>query len=270
MKIFEMINELESFSLYKGKCLNDGIKVGSAENEITGVGITIYPTTDVIRKAKESKINFLIAQEPLICSLENTSYIKDDSIAPHHISINKINMLKEYGITLYRYNDYAHTMKEDISFEGFRKCLGLNGRKIIEKSEPTNYKNSKMVLDNPITAKELAKLIETKTGLKHVRIAGCHNKKGRKLVFCFGIAKNIIQELRENDFVVLGELTEFIEAELAHDYAEQGFNKAILILGHYGTEVCGMKLFSEKLSRKHSDISIKYLECGDSYLYTES
>lgn len=271
MKIFELISAIESYSVHNDRhIINDGVKVGDINREITGVGLTMFPSTNVIRKAKELGINFLIAHEPLIYGLENVSYNSDDFKSPHKISVNKINMLENYGITLYRYNDYAHAMAMDIFIEGFIKYLGLDGQVILGDFNPSNFKNYSYVLDKPLTAKELAKYIEKNLGLKHVRIAGCHNRKGTKVSFCFGIGKNIIQEMRNNDFVITGELSEFIEAELAHDYAEQGYNKALLILGHYGTEVSGIRLLSEKLATDHKNLLIKYLECGDTYRYTES
>lgn len=248
----------------------DGIKVGDGKAELKGVGNTMFPTTSVIKKCIEKGINLLIAREPLTYSLENGSYSKTDEGEFHQISKNKIKMLEDAGITLYRLHDSVDLIEKNTSFAGFIKYLGLKGQAKYGNHNPDNFSNDIFIFDTPITAKELSKLIEGKINIGYAKISGNPYTEIKSLAFCYGIGKNMANEIEKNDAVITGELCEFFEAELTHEYALQGYKKALIILGHYGTEVLGVKLVAETLKENFKDIKIEYIECGNSYSYSNS
>ncbi|MBQ7339655.1 MAG: Nif3-like dinuclear metal center hexameric protein [Clostridia bacterium] len=268
MKIKEFLDKILVCS--KNVSQVDGIKVGDASAELKGVGITMFPTTSVIKKCVEKGINLLIAREPLTYSLDNGSYSKTDEGEFHQISKNKIKMLEDAKITLFRLHDTLDVLEKNPTFEGFIKYLGLKGKEFYGNHDLENFTNDHFIFDSEITAKEFAKVIEEKTPLAHVKISGSANAKVKTFAFCNGIGRKLGEEIENNDCVITGELTEFFEAELTHEYAEQGHNKCLLILGHYGTEVLGVKLVAESLIEKFPEIKIEYIECGDSYSYVES
>lgn len=241
----------------------DGIKVGDGKEELKGVGITVFPTTNVIKKCVEKGINLLIAREALTYSLDEPGEI-------HQISKNKIKMLEDAGITLYRLHDSVDLIEKNTSFAGFIKYLGLKGQAKYGNHTGDNFSNDIFIFDTPITAKELSKLIEEKINIGYAKISGNPYTEIKSLAFCYGIGKNMANEIEKNDAVITGELCEFFEAELTHEYALQGYKKALIILGHYGTEVLGVKLVAETLKENFKDIKIEYIECGNSYSYSNS
>lgn len=262
MKIKDLILELKSLSYWTRERTCDIVVGGNVEKEVKKVGVCMFPTTDVIKKAIKLGVNFLIAHEGLIYTK-----VGDE---PHHIGKEKLSLLEKGDITVFRFHDLAHTMIPDLIFEGGVKMLGLKGKIDCDFIHGGVFPTNRFILDEPITARELAKIIEKNYNVPHVRIAGELDKKGRIIACFFGSGGFVMKELEKVDFVLTGELCEFREAELARDYAEQGYNKAIIVIGHAGSEYAGMKLFTEKLKEKYTEFPIHYIECGDSYTFTDT
>lgn len=261
MKIFEIIEDLiKNVQLHEtvsNTC--DTLKAGSADKEITGVGLAMFATPDVLREAASQNINFLIVHEPIF-------YNHTDAEIPYSIGYEKKKLIDDLGITVFRFHDYAHSMKPDLIYEGQTKYMGIPG-----KCESGNrFGINRFVLDEAMTATELARRLEKNLGIQHIRIAGCPDKKGRYISCCFGTPGHIKEELAETDFVLTGEVCEWIDCEVARDYAQLGYNKAFLIMGHIGSERGGMKLLAEKLSEKYDRLNVRYIECGEAYSYTDS
>lgn len=260
MKIAELINELKSYSFvtFSDDETCDTVKIGDAEKEITKVAVSMFATPDVIRAAADYGANFLIVHEPMC-------YDHLDRVVPYEIGNEKKKLIEEKGICVFRFHDNAHGMEPDLIFDGQTKFMDISGKRVKGKYFAVN----RYVLDEPMTAKELAAHLEEKLGLKHIRIAGCTDKKGKNIGCCFGTPGHIVEELLENDFVLTGEICEWKEGEIARDFAELGYNKAFLVMGHIGSERGGMRLLAEMLNDKHPEFETKYIECGEVYSYTD-
>ncbi len=259
MKICEMVEYLKSLAEYPvdEKTTCDTIKIGCFEKEIKKIGVTMFATPDVIREAHRLGINFLIVHEPLY-------YNHMDSTIPYTIGDEKRRLLEEYDITVFRFHDYAHSVLPDLIFDGQISSMTLSGS--YEKGK--YFAVNRFRLDHPITAQKLAETLENDYGIQHIRIAGCKDKEGQYLSCCFGTPGHIIQELIETDFVLTGEICEWSEGEVARDFSQLGYNKAILVLGHIGSEREGMKLLARMLSKHFESIQTTYIECGEVYSYT--
>ena len=48
-----------------------------------------------------------------------------------------------------------------------------------------------------------------------------------------------------------------------------GYNKAILSMGHIGSERNGMMLIARRLQQVYPEIPVRYLECGEVFSYTD-
>jgi len=236
----------------------DTYKAGNCNNEITGVGISMFATLDVIRECIDKNINFLIVHEPVFYNPRNSEFL-------NKMAEIKKKIIEESKITIARFHDHAHIMNNDMIFEGEIKYSGLEGKKIPgELCAITRYE-----LKNAVTAKELAEKLERTLGIKHIRIAGCTDKKGYKVSCCFGTPGHIVEELDENDFVLTGEICEWIAGETARDYSQLGLNKAILVMGHIGSERAGMMYLADIIKEKHPELNPIYIECGEVYSYTD-
>lgn len=261
MKIKDCIKDLKS--LVTERKINeettcDTVKVGNIDKEISKIAVSMFATPDVIKAAAEWGADFLIVHEP---SFYDHMDIKRESFT----AVEKLKLLKEKGLTVFRFHDYAHAMTPDLICEGELKFSELEGKFVKGKYFAVN----RFILNNEMTAKELAAHLEEKLNVKHIKIAGCTDKKGKRISCCFGTPGHIVEELEENDFVLTGEICEWQAGEIARDYAQLGYNKAILVMGHIGSERAGMMLLTEKLQQMYKDIPIKYFECGEVYSYTD-
>ena len=262
MKIKEFVKQINAYAPGDYELSCDDYKIGSGENELTGVIISMFATPDVIRTAIRHRSNLIIVHEPVFYNH------KDDHIL-HKIGIKKKKLAEENGITVYRYHDHAHAAKPDIICAGELKYLGFDNN-MGEFESGKYYAVNRYHLKNEMTARELAKHIEEKLGIKHVRIIGEPNKPGKNISCLFGTPGHLIDELDDCDFVLTGEICEWSAAEIVRDYFQFGYNKAVLVMGHIGSERAGMMYLKDLASKEFSDLSIEYVECKEVYSYTDS
>ena len=261
MKINDLFTEMLSYfgHPYDESCKTcDTFKAGEPDSEIKGVGVSMFATPEVIKKCTDNGINFLIVHEPVY-------YNHFDDEIPNETARMKKEFLDGSGVTVARYHDHAHMTNNDLIYTGEIKYSGLLGEKILcNKPAITRY-----LLDKPMTSKELAALLEKNLGIKHIRIAGCTDKPGRKVSCCFGTPNSTYEEFDESDFILIGEVCEWRLAEMARDCAQLGVNKAVLVMGHIGSERDGMKLLADILKERHPELAVSYIECGEVYSYTD-
>ena len=257
----ELIDELKSMAAHpvdeSHTC--DTFKSGNPESEITKVAVTMFATPDVVRKAVQWGAQLLIVHEPTYYNHFDTD---ENNTVP---ASEKENLIKNSGIAVFRFHDYAHSCEPDLICEGELKYLGLKG----EFHKGKYFAANGFTLDEPLTALELARIAEKNLGIRHIRIAGNPKAKGGKISCSFGTPGHLEESLADNDFVLTGEICEWQLGEIARDYGQLGYNKAVLVLGHIGSERAGMMHLADILSEKHKDLAVKYFECGEVYSYTD-
>ena len=263
MKIRELFDELmgwgsafEAIAEEERTC--DTCKAGDLDGELRGVAVSMFATPDVIRACAEGGENCLIVHEP-------TYYNHWDDHIPCAVGEEKRRLIEQSGLTVFRFHDHAHAMSPDLIYDGEIRALGLPGHWEAQPSFAIN----RYVLDEAMTARELARVIEERLGIRHVRIAGSADRPGVRLSCSFGTPGHLAEELEANDFVLTGEICEWADGQLARDYAQMGYNKAILVLGHIGSERDGMRYLVDLLHEKYPAMKARYIECGEVYRYTD-
>ena len=95
------------------------------------------------------------------------------------------------------------------------------------------------------------------------------DKPGKKIAFACGTPGHLLEAVNSDwDFVVTGEICEWMHGEYMRDLAQQGGGKAILVLGHCVSERAGMEYFAKLFQAEHPELEITYLESGDVYNFT--
>ena len=108
--------------------------------------------------------------------------------------------------------------------------------------------------------------MKNELGIPHVRVAGELDKKCTKIALCFGTPGGVSELLREEAEIVLtGEASEWKLSEYARDAALLGVNKALIVIGHIGSEAGGMIVLAQDLAEKYPDLDVKYFESGAVY-----
>ncbi len=261
MKINELINELRSMAVLpvNEEKTVDVIKVGDGEAEITRVGIGMFATPEVIKRAVKQGINFLIVHEPLF-------YTHRDTEMPYDQCFEKKKIIEEAGLTVFRFHDYAHSMSPDVIYEGQLAVSGLRGH--FEKGK--HFAADRFILDEEMTTVELARILEAAYGAEHFRIVGDRENKVKRISCCFGTPGHLFEEIEECDAVLTGEICEWGIGEYVRDAAQMGRKKSMIVMGHINSEKQGMKLLCDKLTLLYPELAPEFIDCGDIYSYTQS
>lgn len=261
MKAIEIMQEL--FALADERDYSnsvDSCKAGNPDMETDRVAVSMFATPDVVRQAKEWGAQLLIVHEP-------TYYKHFDEHSDEKLECEKRRLIEESGLTVYRFHDHPHYTTPDIIAAGELRQMGLKGR--IEYTDAFDL--VRIHLDEPTTPIELAKIIEKRCDIKHLRVCGAANTPCTVVSCMFGTPRGVFDELQSNkcEILLTGEACEWSLGEYARDAAQLGYKKAMIIMGHIGSERDGMKYTADMLKDMHPELEVKYFECGEVYTYVE-
>ena len=258
-KIMEGLFNLANERDYSNTC--DTLKAGDPNTEVGKVAVSMFATPEVVKQAKEWGAQLLIVHEP-------TYYNHKDEHSDEKIECEKRRLIEDSKITVYRFHDHPHYTTPDIIASGQLKAFGLKGT--VEYTDVIDL--VRIHLDQPITPVELAKLIETRCGIKHLRICGVRDAKCSVVSGMFGTPRKVFEELKSDkcEILLTGEACEWSLGEYARDAAQLGHKKALIIMGHIGSERDGMIYTAELLKKQYPDLDIRYFECGEVYTYTDT
>jgi len=260
MKAHELMTELFRWadadeSHYEKTC--DTLKSGDPEVELSKVAVAMFGTVDVIRQAREWGAELLIVHEPLFYNHW------DERLAGDAVTQAKEQLIRDSNLTIYRYHDHPHHKNPDMICAGELKYLGLEGE-LLNRS----YAVNRLVLSQPLTPLALAARMRERLHIAQPRVSGAGDQPMTRLSLCFGTPGGVFEDLRdpEVEMVLTGETCEWAIAEYARDAAQLGGRKAIIVMGHIGSERDGMKLLTVHLQACYSAFEARYFECGEVYL----
>lgn len=260
MKAIDIMNELFAWAPgdYTKTC--DTLKAGSPDKEVKKVAVCCFPEVKAVKEAAEWGADLFITHEPMYFD-----HWDKEPVLP--IAKAKKALVDATGMAVYRYHDHPHMAPVDLICAGEIEQLGLKGKYERRIGLGQNH----FTLNEPITPRALAKLIEDKIGIAHVRISGVTDEPCTKLSLGWGAPGGIMEELSNDttEIVVVGECCEWQNAEYARDAAQLGFKKSLLILGHCGSERDGMKYIAKLLQDKFPEIEVRYIESSEVYTYPE-
>ncbi len=243
---------------YSNTC--DTLKAGSPDAEVTKIAVSMFATPNTVREAAKWGAQLLIVHEP-------TYYNHMDHHSDEPLELEKRRRIEESGLTIYRFHDYPHYANPDTICEGELKYMKLDG----EVSYADRMDLVRVKLAKPMTPRELAKHIEDNVGIAHIRICGAADEPCTKVTGMFGTPGGVFEELRSDNCEILmtGEACEWMLGEYARDAAQLGHKKALLILGHLGSERDGMRLVADRLTELLPELECRYFENGEVYTYTD-
>lgn len=236
----------------------DTIKYGSADQIVTGIVSTMFPTVEVIEKAVVLKANLIIAHEP-------TFYSATDDLAKQESNAmiqKKQALLKEHGIVVWRFHDYSHFMQPDMISLGVKKKMGW---------EPYQKKGDPIINIPGITLKQLVHQLKKNLSIQHLRVIGDLQQNCSSIALLPGAwgEQAHVNSIEKNnpDVLIIGELVEWETAEYVRDARRMGSKTALIILGHSVSEEPGMELFVEWLQPKLPGMAITHIASGDPFFW---
>lgn len=236
----------------------DTIKTGSAEQKVTGIVTTMFPTIAVIKEAIKIKANFIIAHEPSFYThSDNKNWVENNEVVKR-----KLQLLEENNITIWRAHDYWHAHKPDGITYGVVKKAGWENY----------YKDGNKIFELPATSlKELIKHLKSKLQIEHVRVIGDMSLSCKKIALLPGAwgGKEQITTLVNDkpDVIIVGELSEWETAEYIRDAGMLGINVSLIILGHAVSEEPGMEWMAEWLQPKVPGVKITHIPSNDPFTW---
>ena len=262
MKAYEIMEDLFSLArpLWSDRTC-DTLKAGDPNTEVSKVAVAMFATVDIVRQARDWGAQLLIVHEP-------TYYNHWDDHSDDYFEAEKRRLIESSGLTIYRFHDHPHCTDPDIITEGEIRYLGLDCT--LEKTDVFDL--TRLHLTNPMTPRQLAKYIEDTLGIAHVRIAGAADAPCTRLSLMVGTPGGLEAELLrpETEIILTGEICEWALGEHVRDAAQLGYRKAILVLGHIGSERDGMKYTAQILKQRQPQLDVRYFEGGEVYTYSDS
>ena len=234
----------------------DTCKHGDPERELQKVGVCLTATPDVLRQAQAWGADLLITHE---C----TYYEHFDNPREDPITAKKQQLVESTDFTLWRFHDFIHHgAGPDGIHDGFLEKSGLKG-----KFDGQRY----FYPEKPITAREIAKLIEEKIGATHARITGLPDEPATKISLYLGACGTQMDAFCSDDseLAIGGEQSEWRNVEQMRDAAQFGIKKTLVLIGHGVSEAPGMEQLAHKIAKEYPALDVRFFDCGDIYSYVE-
>lgn len=232
---YDKLDEKAPFK-YQEKYDNSGLLVGSMNDKVTKVMISLDITNDVIDEAKNSNCNLIISHHPVIF---DPIYKLDEK--------NPVYKLVKYGIAAI----CTHTCM-DMSNSGMNKVLfniidskvKINEEKLLDEKDEDRGFGMICRLQKEIEPTQLAKLLKEAFSCTVVRYYNA-GKKIKRLAFCSGAGGSALQTvIKEN-------VDAYITGDVKHDQFTTAKNYEITLFdcGHYNTETVILKDIKEYLEK---------------------
>ena len=230
----------------------DTFKAGNPDTPVTGIAVTMMATMDMLQRASEKGLNFVITHEP-------TFYAHLDT--PEGVPQNdpvwaeKRAFIEKHGMVVWRFHDHWHMRKPDGIEAGNVHALGW------EKFQRAD--NQYLFVLPETTVKELAQYVAEKLGSQVVRVVGDPEMKVTKVGFSPGAAgsQREIHALEQDDVqaLMVGETREWETVEYAADAVSEGRKKALIVIGHIPSEQPGMEECAQWLKGFVKDVPVEFV-----------
>lgn len=270
MKIREIIEKMESYhvSFDAGGPTCDGIIMGDAGKDCTGIVFTCNPSVEVIREADRLGYNFIICHEP-------TFYSGNDERAEmeqNQVYRKKVELIEKTGVVIYRNHDHLHSDNPDGIFTGVVKKLGWEQYKQNDGFMPASHYALPQTTVGAI-AQNLARTMH----VDGMRILGEPDMEVSRAGIFFHFMgspfdKVSLDYIEEHDVqvIITGETVDWTIAAYVQDALALGKKRALLTPGHYNWEEPGMEYMSEWFPQVIGDeVPVKFVQSGNQYQWME-
>lgn len=231
----------------------DTLKFGDENEIITGIALAFMPTYAVIERAAQLQANLLIVHEGIF-------YQHQDPQVNEQLPIykEKMALIEQTGISIYRLHDYIHQAPIDGIMEGLIK--ELKWEDYLE-----SHQRVYSIFSLPhISLKKIIDELKSKLHIQTMRYIGHLDKEYKRIAIMVGYRGGgeitIPAMIEENiDVVIYGEGPEWETPEFIRDANQLGYEKAAIILGHLDSEEAGMKFLSDSIKKEFPDIPVHFI-----------
>ena len=289
MKISEILEKVAAYHPDLGPSYNgcDGIKCGDPDKECTGIASALVPNVDVIKKTIELGYNLLYVHEP-------TSFLTPDlpgwrADFKCDVYDEKIKLLNDHGIVVYRDHDHMHAHRPDSIFTGVIKYMGWSS--YLKDSGKTVPFGHVIELPKAVSVEDMNRQLIEKIGLNGTRYIGRAQDKVKRIALVGHIYPNafiletekdgiytdysteIIRAIQNEDIdaIIPGEIIEWNLLSYIRDANSLGRAKACFNIGHFNWEELGARYAADWLKEiTDGRVDIAYVRGDDLWNYQTS
>ena len=183
-------------------------------------------------------------------------------VAANDVMQQKQQLFDKYGIVIWRFHDYCHSLKPDAIKYGLVKKAGWL----------PYFKPPENVLTIPkISLQDLIDHLKSSLNTAHVRVIGDLKQQCENIALLPGASGGQKQvglvETEKPDVLVIGELSEWETAEYIRDSQLLGKKTSLIILGHAASEDPGMEWVGEWLKPMFPSLDITHIPSRDPFTW---
>jgi putative NIF3 family GTP cyclohydrolase 1 type 2 len=257
---------------------SDGILVGSADTEVTGIVTTFTPTLDVLRRVVTSGKNTVICREaPFYSRGERAPLFWRNGPAPSKeltdndaVCRAKQEFIAQNNLVIIRFFDNWDARKTDGQLKGLARALGWDQFHTTAIHGVGGYEPQNVYFRLPNTSLNgLAHNLREKLKIKGVRVIGDPSSSLHKVALTHGIllvadAERILREPGV-DAVVSGDAVEWEAGPYFQDLVTAGKAKGLILLGAEASEESGSREVAEWLRSFVSEVPIEWIPAGEPF-----
>ena len=236
----------------------DTFKAGNPDTQVTGIAVTMMATMDVLERASEQGLNFVITHEPTFYAHLDAPEGMPES---DPVWAEKRAFIEKHGMVVWRFHDHWHMRNPDGIEAGTVAALGWGKF----QSPQSQY----LFVLPETTLKQLAEDVAKKLGSPVVRVVGNPNMKVTKVALSPGAAGAEAEfHALEREYVqvlLVGETREWETVEYAADAVTQGRDKALIVIGHIPSEQMGMVECTKWLQGFVKNVPVKFVAAKEPF-----
>ncbi len=244
--IYEFLENLAPLYIAESKD-NNGLQVGSYNNFVSGILLTIDVTKSAILYALKMSLNLIVSHHPLIFS-PLFNIIKENPKG------ELIHLLIKHDLNLISWHTPLDKITDGVS-EAFIKALKFESSDFILKEEKFNqvFGLGRVVyLKKSIKLQDLAKRISQIID-SWIMVVGDLDSSIDSFGFCGGSGAFLKDELKKLGVYTL--ITSDVKYHTAKDSLEEGFN--FIILDHAVSESFILPILKEKIQNTFKNIPVE-------------
>lgn len=232
----------------------DHLLFGDPESIVRGIATTFVATQEAIDQAMLLGVNLLVSHEGFFFSHRGKREVFQDD----PVYRQKLQMIENSHIAIFRNHDHVHRQTPDIVTEGLLVSLGWRAFEV-------DRRQAWSVLEVPaMTVREILTHIQRSLDLAHLRYIGNEAMPCRRLGVLVGYRgtgelATPLFEKEDLDAVIYGEGPEWEAPEYVRDAVYQGRHKALVVLGHAESEMPGMSRLATRLQKSFPDIPVHFI-----------
>ncbi len=253
---------------YEKTC--DHLMTGTPDMEVKKIATTFMATVEVVKRAIEEGVNFIITHEPTwFTGKDDTEWLLGDPVY-----LEKKKLIEEHNIAIWRFHDHMHMATEDGIYRGFDLETGWGKYRMEDVPGMEHFGVCYEI--PPMTLKELSDFFKESIGMDVVQIVGKPEMTVERVGVLvgggslgLGIEELPMKLMHKNrlDVAVCGDITEWTLSAYIRDAADLGMNKGMLVLGHERSEEAGMKHLGPWLKDITGDLEVVFLDAGEPFTY---